>query len=67
MKDCNAEKYSYSCLFAAVFRPGEMPVISAFRARYWALIIRLAALEPEKVTSSKERYQDGSLMPDCYW
>ncbi|WP_241252269.1 hypothetical protein [Citrobacter freundii] len=40
MKDCNAEKYSYSCLFAAVFRPGEMPVISAFRARYWALIIR---------------------------
>lgn len=21
MKDCNAEKYSYSCLFAAVFRP----------------------------------------------
>jgi hypothetical protein len=30
MKDCNAEKYSYSCLFAAVFRPGEMPVISAF-------------------------------------
>ncbi|MEG2430989.1 MAG: hypothetical protein RSA84_00200 [Acinetobacter sp.] len=42
MKDCNAEKYSYSCLFAAVFRPGEMPVISAFRARYWALIIRWA-------------------------
>lgn len=69
-----AEKYSYSCLFAAVLEPGEMPVISAFRARYWALIIRWAlrfgsALPDwqhwnrKKLPIERTRLQDGSLMP----
>ena len=42
MKNFNAGKFSYSCLFAAAFKPGKMPVISAFRARCWALIMRWA-------------------------